>query len=339
MLEQARETVGETARLLAVTANLVDLPRGDLDAAGEHARRALEIDPFLSLAWRLQGQVQEARGELEEAETSYREGLRRQPDDGDLHERLGLLLARTGGGPETPAHLREAIRLQPNPGPDLRVALGAWLAEHGQTADAEAEYRKVLETHPKHTGARNDLAIVLYQTGRSDEARKILEALVADHPRLADPWNNLAALAVERADWEEAERAARRSLRLAPDVAATWNNLGIAREEQGSLDEAESDYRRALAIDSDYWQARLNLGLVLAHTGRVEEAGEDLEAVVGQVPSQVEAHRELGELYAGPLGDPAKARTHWNAFLRYAPGHPDAPAIRRKVAGLAGGTP
>ena len=48
VLEQARETVGETARLLAVTASLVDLARGDLDAAGEHVRRALEMDPFLA---------------------------------------------------------------------------------------------------------------------------------------------------------------------------------------------------------------------------------------------------------------------------------------------------
>ena len=192
----------------------------------------------------------------------------------------------------------------------------------------------MLETHPKHAGARNDLAIVLYQTGRSDEAREILETLVTDHPRLADPWNNLAALAVERGDWAEAERAARRSLRLAPEVAATWNNLGIAREEQGALDEAESDYRRALTVDADYWQARLNLGLVLASTDRTEEAGEALEAVVRQVPSQVEAHRQLGELYAGPLGDPGEGPYPLERLLAYAPGHPDAPAIRRKVAAL-----
>jgi len=43
--------------------------------------------------------------------------------------------------------------------------------------------------------------------------------------------------------------------------------------------------------------------------------GEDLEAVVGQVPSQAEAHRELGELYSGPLGDPAKVRAHVAAGL------------------------
>jgi len=337
VLEEARKTVGETARLLAVKVNLVDLPRGDLDAAGEDARRALEMDPFLALAWRLQGLVQERRGETDRAEQSYRQGLRRQPDDGELHERLGMLLARTGGGAEAPAHLREAIRLEPNPGPDLHVALGAWLAEHGNVKDAEAEYRQVLEEHPEHAGARNDLAIVLYQTGRSTEARKILEVLVADHPRLADPWNNLAALAVERQDWPEAERSARRSLKLAPGVAAAWNNLGIAREEQGDSKEAEADYRRALKLDSEYWQARLNLGLVLSRNGRAVEAGRELEAVVAQVPAQIEAHRELGDLYAGPLADPVKARAHWNAFLKYAPGHPDAPAIRRKVAALAAG--
>ncbi|HEX2164122.1 MAG TPA: sulfatase-like hydrolase/transferase, partial [Thermoanaerobaculia bacterium] len=193
VVEEAVSAVGEHPRLLAVAAQLVDLPAGDLDRAEDRARRALDLDPFLPAAWRLLGEVQERRGQEDEAAASYREGLRRRPDDAELHGRLGMLLARDGHSPAAPAHLREAIRLRSEPDPELHVALGAWLAGQGDLAAAEVEYRRVLEGRPRHPGARNNLAIVLSQTGRRAEAREMLEALTAERPRLADPWNNLAA--------------------------------------------------------------------------------------------------------------------------------------------------
>ncbi|HEX2165452.1 MAG TPA: tetratricopeptide repeat protein, partial [Thermoanaerobaculia bacterium] len=117
-------------------------------------------------------------------------------------------------------------------------------------------------------------------------------------------------------------------------AAPAWNNLGIARDEQGDAAGAEDAYRRALALDPGYWQARLNLGIALARAGRAGEAREALDAVVAAVPAQPDAHRELGALYAGPLADRAKARLHWNAFLRHASGHSEAAAVRRRLAEL-----
>jgi len=55
------------------------------------------------------------------------------------------------------------------------------------------------------------------------------------------------------------------------------------------------------------------------------------------VPTEPGVHLELGDLYFGPLGDPGRARAHYNAFLRYAPGHARAAEIRERLSGVAHG--
>ena len=232
-------------------------------------------------------------------------------------------------------HLREAVRLSPQFRPELHVALGGWLAEHGKMAEAQKEYAKVVERDPKHPGARNNRAIALYRSGRATDAIAELEALVDEFPGHADAHNNLAAIAVEQGDWPRAERYARRALDLDASRAEGWNNLGVAVEEQGRVGEAEQAYRRALEIDEHYWQARFNLGVVLARAGEHRAAADALEKVVARVPGFPDSHLELGELYAGPLADTDLARNHWNAFVRTAPPrHPKLAEIKARLADL-----
>ncbi len=324
----------EHPRVAATYAQLIEMRRGENAAAEQRLRQALARDPYLVVAWRLLGEVLERLGRLPEALESYRSGLERRPDEQQLHARTGLLLARTGGGKEAEMHLREAIRLSPEPQSELRVALGGWLSEQGRVEEAERELEKVLEREPRHPGARNNRAIAFYRTGRAEEAIAELEAIVADFPRHADAHNNLAAIAVERRDWPAAERHARRTLELDPRQAEGWNNLGVALEEQGRPADAETAYRRALQHTETYWQARLNLGLLLSKAQRHAEAAEALQAVVEQVPGFPESHLELGILYSGPLADPERAKTHFNAFLRAAPRHPRTAEVRRRLAEL-----
>ncbi|MEM9553936.1 MAG: tetratricopeptide repeat protein [Acidobacteriota bacterium] len=343
-------------RALALAARHIDAADGNLEAAETRLLAALGHDPHLILGWRLLGEVRERRGDVAGAASAYRDGLERRPDDPQLHQRLGLLLARAGAAAASPArspppdaraatdggrgnvgtdaamHLREAIRLSPTFRPELHVALGGWLAEHGRLEAAEAEYAKVLERDPGHPGARNNRAIALYRTGRADEARRLLEELVAEHPRHADAHNNLAALAVERGDWSDAARHARAALALDDSQAEGWNNLGVALDELGRRGEAEDAYRRALERDPSYWRARFNLAVVLAQSDP-RAAVDELEAVLAQVPNFPEAHLHLARLFAGPLDDPARARRHDNAFLRVAPpNHPARAEARKRAA-------
>ncbi len=339
-LPAAQEKVGELVAehpdhplVLLAWARLVQLPERDLRGAEASLRQALARDPFLAPAWHALGQVLVADGRVPDARDAFREGLKRQPDDPDLHAALGLLLAGSAD-PDAAIHLQEAIRLSGELKPDLHVALGAWLAEHGRLEEAEREYARVLELEPRHPGARNNRAVALYLSGRTQEAREDLERLIEEYPGQADAHNNLAAIAVDAGSWQEAEAHARRALELGSSSAQTLNNLGIALQEQGRLQEAVEAFEKALTADALYWQARLNLGLARRDQGEHRLAAEELEAVLEQNPGQAQCHYELGRLYAGPLADAEKARVHLNAFLRAEPRNPLGAEVRETLASL-----
>ncbi|MEO1368248.1 MAG: tetratricopeptide repeat protein, partial [Acidobacteriota bacterium] len=309
-LRALAEDEGEHPRVLAARAQT--MPPGE---AATLLRRALDIDPYLVPAWRALGRHLEHLGRIDDAVIAYRSGLERAPDDPDLHARLGRLLARTGG--DAGVHLREALRLTAVPRPEVQVALGAHLADRGQLRDALALYDEVLAGDPDHVGARNNRAVALYRTGRVEEALGALEALAREHPGHPDAHNNLAALALDRGRWSDAAAHARSALRARPDHVNAWLNLGLARDGEGQFQEAENAFRRCLDLDGRHTMARFHLARLYARDpGRAPSAAELLREISTEAPSFPEPHLLLGELYAGVLDDPRRARAHLNAFLR-----------------------
>ena len=334
VLSAALEREPDHPRINTFYARMVELRQGELVAAEARLREVLERDPFMVQAYRLLGETLSRQHKGDEAAEQFRLGLERQPDDGDLHARLGLLLARQGGDSEAERHLSEAIRLSPVFRADLHSARGGWLAEHGRLEDALREYDRVLEVQPKHPGARNNRSVALYQMGRAEEAIAALEAVIADHPKHADAYNNLAAIGIHRRDWPAVERRSRQALELDDTMPSAWNNLAVALEEQDRLSAAEGAYDRALELAPDYWQARFNRGVLLRKSDRPAEAAQELETVLQERPGVPDIHLELGTLYAGPLDDPGRARDYWNAFLAAAPQHPRAEEIRQRIEDL-----
>jgi len=333
VLEAALADEPEAPPLNVLYARVAELPRSP-EAAEARIRGALERDPFLASGWLTLGEALQVQGRPDEAIEAWREGLERSPDHPELHANLGTALARRHAGAPAEVHLREALRLATGSRPDLHVTLGAWLADQGRFDEAQAEYDRALADAPDHPGARNNRAVAYYRSGRLEEAEREWRELVRRYPRHADAHNNLAALALGRDDFAEAARHAERALELNPEMAEAWNNLGLARSGLADETEARTCFERALEIAPDYWQARLNLGQLLTRTGEPRRAAEVLEELILQVPELPEAHLELGHLYAGPLGDPERARGHYNAFLRRAPGDPRAADVRERLVTL-----
>ena len=334
LMKEGLESFSEVPRFNVEYAALVEIQEGKTAEAEERLRSALKLDPFSATAWSQLGRLMEGDGRIEEATEAYRTGLERDSDSPDLHGRLGQLLARTAGGVEAIQHLREAIRLAPGFQPSYYVSLGAALAEMGQMEEAKVQYDKVLTEDPTNPGAINNKAIALYRTGKLAEAESLLKGLLEEMPNNKDGHTNVAAIAVDTRQWKKAEVHSRRALELDESLVEAWNNLAIAVEEQGRAEEAKTAYRRGLSLNAGYWPASLNLGVLLSKEGEHEAAAEALGTVLARVPQQSLAHLELGKLYEGPLQDVAKARAHFNAFLRYAPNDPRGADVRERLGKL-----
>jgi arylsulfatase A-like enzyme/Tfp pilus assembly protein PilF len=333
LLDAGLSLLPDDSRLNALYASRIEIPSGELAAAQSRLESVVAQDPFLPMAWVALSDLLRMDGKGAEAELALREGLQRTPDSGDLHGRLGTLLANAGGSdPNTELHLREAIRLSEPVPSELRTALGALLAERGDIQEAMKLYEMVLAEEPNNVGARNNRAISLYASGDAEAALLELETLTSQFPNFADAQNNMAAIAVELGRWPLAVTHAERAIELDSQSADAWNNLGLAKEALEDMGEALNCFEQSLLINPSYVTAKFNKGRVLKIMGQSEMAIESLTEVVKEYPRHANSHLLLGELYHYGVGDQELAKKHYNAFLSAAPKHTKAVEIRDRIS-------
>jgi arylsulfatase A-like enzyme/Tfp pilus assembly protein PilF len=306
---------------------VVELPAGDYRMAEDRLRRVLSRNPFLVEAWLMLGKVFVSEGRPADAVAVYREAIGHRPDHADLQARMALLLAESSARDAEMA-LQEAIRSSPAVRADLHVALGERLAAQGRRDEARRQFEIAAAAPTFSAGTRNAKGMALLRLGRVAEAEAEWRELVDDRPDYGRPWHNLASLAIQRREWAEVERSARAAVEREPHIAAAWNNLGIGLEELGRTGEAEAAYRRASEVDTRDWQALFNLGILLRKGGRYDEAVRAQQQVLARNPQHGGAHFELGMLFAGPLGDPQRAKMHLEATIGADPNHPRARQAR-----------
>jgi Tfp pilus assembly protein PilF len=134
---------------------------------------------------------------------AYEEAVRREPASPPARERLGMALASLKRFPQAEQSLREALKLKPSAAtwvqlglvqakagklresivaleraisldpdlPDAYSAAGAIHLELGDDAAAERMFRIALRIQPNYAAVHNNLATLLSESGRFDEAR------------------------------------------------------------------------------------------------------------------------------------------------------------------------
>ena len=159
--------------------------------------------------------------------------------------------------------------------------------------------------HPRVALRLNNLALLLRNTNRLEEAEPLMRGALAideaaygpDHPNVAIRLSNLAALLLDTNRLEEAEPLMRRALAIDeaaygpdhPKFAIRINNLAQLLQETNRLTEAEPLMRRALSIDeaafgSDHPSVARdlnNLAQLLKAINQLKEAEPLMRRVLG----------------------------------------------------------
>ncbi len=187
------------------------------------------------------------RGELDRAETLFRQALK-------IHRELGTFDAQEG----------------------LRVRNNLAICRRGQgdLEEAETLLREVLhsqrlslrEPHADIAAAVNNLARVVRARGDLDEAealyRQALNQRLAvfgkHHPETAQSYNNIGALRYFRKDFDGASEYFETAFRIwrnffggdHPRLCAALSNLGSLRRKQGRFAEAEEFFRQAAEMEA-----------------------------------------------------------------------------------------
>ncbi len=121
--------------------------------------------------------------------------------------------------------------------------LGATLVLLGRVGEAEAVLRSAVDAGHWDADLLNNLAVVLIEERRLDEAEGFARRAATISPGKGEAWNTLGEIALRRGDAAGALRLFEHSIRLDPDVAVRQYNRGLALAVLGRVGEACAIWR------------------------------------------------------------------------------------------------
>jgi len=186
--------------------------RHDHKAAAEYALKALQTDETNGFGWYLLAMSREGAGDFRSSLQAYEAALQLIPTHVELANDLGRLAARLG--------MHEV---------------------------AEKLFRAFALAHPESIDAHNNVACVVRDQNRYEEAIDILTLAIQRFPESAILWNTLATVLAERGDVAESMVFFDESCRLDPAMHKARYNRGNARLSMGDCEGALADCEEALS--------------------------------------------------------------------------------------------
>jgi len=250
-------------------------------------RRALEVDSQNWEARVLLANAYERLGQLPQALQEYLTALGLKEDAAVLNDLARVLLA-LGNAAEQEGRWKEAaeayqqalhrlrrgLALAPNLSAlkvNLAIALRRFAriqVQQGQSKTAEEAFQeaeKILHELIQQVDdptAKLELARLLCDRKRYEEALKLVREVLAAQPKSEEAYSVLGLIAIQLMRLDDAEQAYLQMLKLNPKSADAMVGLGVVAFYRNRLDEAEAWFVRALEIAPNHPIAKQNLDLV-----------------------------------------------------------------------------
>jgi protein O-mannosyl-transferase len=160
--------------------------------------------------------------------------------------------------------------------------------------DSQTLWTHVLDLDPDAWVAHNNLALVLIQRGKLDQAQEHLDTALRLYPDYPEAHNNLALVFYRRGEAQAAERECRQAVRLNPQAAEYRKNLSLALQAQGQVAAAQDELRKALRLAPADGTLHYLLGNSLAAQSGPAAALPEYQRAVELAPDLVAAQNQLG---------------------------------------------
>jgi type II protein arginine methyltransferase len=167
----------------------------------------------------------------------------------------------------------------------------------GQTGAATTTLQQVLDLMPDQPAALQLLGVAAFQSGRGDEAVRLMQHAVAVAPGYVEAHYNLANVFLFQGRLPEAEAGFRCVLALEARHTGAQLNLSGTLSRMGRLPEALAACRAALDLDPRNAMAHANYANLLRDTGNPGNAIEHYRTALALNPGSADAHNNLGLLY------------------------------------------
>lgn len=164
--------------------------------------------------------------------------------------------------------------------------------------------------------------LTLHNAGKLPEAEAIYRKILDSDPKNFDAWHLLGVLAQQCGMPVESIALIAQAVKFLPSNPVAHYNLGVAYRETGNREMAANCYLKAVSLKPSYFEAHNNLGTILQEMGKFDEAVKHYRKALSINPGYVQAHHNLGSIYQ-ELGQPEEAMMHYRRAIELDPGFPD----------------
>jgi tetratricopeptide (TPR) repeat protein len=232
---------------------------------------------------------------FDEAEAAYRDAIKDSPRHSGALMGLGHVLRERGDRVGALAAFEAAAETE-SQNLAIKNAIGYLLRDMKRLDESENAFRQILASAPAHLGALTGLGFVRGERGDREESLKAFEAAAAVDPRSPSIRIQIAHLLRQMHRLDEAEAMYRRVLDDEPKSAMAAAELGKLQKLRGDRASAIVTFNQALAILPAHAGLRVEFGCLLRDIGRIEEAEAAFRAVLAQEASNCAALCGLGWL-------------------------------------------
>ncbi len=197
-----------------------------------------------SLFYRMRGQAEYAKGNLDNAARQFEKAVRLKKANIEMKVNYGFILLKTGKLDEAEKVLQECV------------------------SQGRSEDEKNL--------AKSNLALVFWRRGRLQEAVSMLEEVIVKYKTTAI-YGSLGYLLIEMGDLEKALKFNLEAMEYNPENAIILDNLAHLYHLRGEMDRAGEMFEKLMAKDPHFPEAWYDYGRYLEDSGRGAEAAEKYE--------------------------------------------------------------
>lgn len=199
------------------------------------------------------------------------------PDNRPISAAAAALSADSGGPTTIDKKMREVASAERA---EIAFRKGVAQLQEGRANAAEADFREALKLDPSHAGASQALLGLLLDSGRNDEAEKLMRTVLGINPRQPRHAMVLARLEVERGEVTGAINTMVGALPYVQSDPEFHAFLAALLQREGRHREAAEYYRVALRGVPGHGVWMMGLGISLRAANQAAEARDAFQRAI-----------------------------------------------------------
>jgi len=209
-------------------------------------------------------------GQMLQVMGSCRKLLKTYKKSSILLNMLGAALCATGKFEKALKVYKNAVRLD-SKNSELHYNLGFVFQNTNQIKMAIDSYKKAILLNPNHVNAHHNLGALLYKISSLDKAINSYNKAIQLKPDYAEAYSNRGNVFQKLSQLDEAIQDHNKAIQLKPDYAEAYHNRGGTLKDLRQLDKAIQDYNKAIQLKPDYMNAYNSLLMSLNYSSELTQ--------------------------------------------------------------------